>query len=162
MGKKNLNVTFHLISYRDRALNLFATGKQDLLIFQQVIHHNLFKKWHREFMFVSKSTPSFCLPKTYRMKREVIKLLPWTKYLAPVLPYMISITKKKSKWIHRILLEYWNLSETVLNRPQVAAVEGISCQQSLCMIPEGSYQFIQIQHFINAHLTSCRTQKIKL
>ena len=35
--------------------------------------------------FVSKSTPSFCLPKTYRMKREVIKSLPWTKYLAPPL-----------------------------------------------------------------------------
>ena len=85
LRQKNLNVTFHLICYRDRALNLFATGKQDLLIFQQVIHHNLFKKWHREFMFVSKSTPSFCLRKTYRMKREVIKSLPWTKYLAPPL-----------------------------------------------------------------------------
>ena len=94
LRQKNLNVTFHLICYRDRALNLFATGKQDLLIFQQVIHHNLFKKWHGEFMFVSKSTPSFCLPKTYRMKREVIKSLPWTKYLAPVLPLIIRITKK--------------------------------------------------------------------
>ena len=108
--QKNLNVTFHLICHRDRALNLFATGKQDLLIFQQVIHHNLFKKWHREFMFVSKSNPSFCLPKTYRMKREVIKSLPWTKYLAPVLPYMISITKKNPNGSTEF---YWNIETSL-------------------------------------------------
>ena len=61
-------------------------------------------------MFVSKSNPSFCLPKTYRMKREVIKSLPWTKYLAPVLPYMISITKKNPNGSTEF---YWNIETSL-------------------------------------------------